>query len=310
MKELKILAVVASLVLVTFYGIEPYAHHVMHPEGKPADFKFSDLKNVDTSLKGDVTAGKESFVNNCTACHSLTADGFDPMMSDADSAAAYGVTPPDLSLAGRIYEKNFLANFIFDPVTATKVEHKYPANGSKVYPMPAYSWMGAQEIMNIVAYLESVSPKAIDEAGLASLAAKEERTLFDVSREQNAEVFKSACGRCHDMKYGGLSATTPKVTIQGYMGSTPPDLSQYIISRGSHYLDGFINNPQEYLHGTGMPRVGLSEQAQAEVIEYMTQVGDPKKTEREELGPKVLLYLLIFAILAYLWKRKIWSEVH
>ena len=49
---------------------------------------------------------------------------------------------------------------------------------------------------------------------------------------------------------------------------------------------------------------------QEEVIAYMEEVGDSKKAERESVGLWVMLYTLVFAILAYLWKRKIWSEVH
>jgi ubiquinol-cytochrome c reductase cytochrome c1 subunit len=59
-----------------------------------------------------------------------------------------------------------------------------------------------------------------------------------------------------------------------------------------------------------MPRVGLTEKAQEEVIAYMEETGDSKKAERENLGLWVMLYTFVFAILAYLWKRKIWSEVH
>ena len=218
MKELKILAVIAVLIGITYYGIEPYAHHIMHPKVAPADFTFKDLNKVDTSLKGDATKGKDLVVANCIACHSITSDGFEPMMSDADSAGAYGVTPPDLSLAGRIYNSDFLANFIADPVSAMDLKHKYPEGGSKVFPMPSYGWMSAQEIMDMVAYLKAIAPVKVAD-----------------TKEEKAKVFDSACGRCHDMAYAGKFASTPKDIIKNYMGSNPPDLSMYIVSRGEHY---------------------------------------------------------------------------
>jgi len=112
------------------------------------------------------------------------------------------------------------------------------------------------------------------------------------------------------MKYAGIEATTPVDVIKAHMGSTPPDLSQYIKSRGEHYLHSFVNDPQLLLKGTAMPRVGLSEKAQEEVITYMEEVGDSKKAERNSLGIWVLGYMVVFAFLAYLWKRKIWEEVH
>ena len=292
MKELKILAIIAALVGITYYGIEPYAHHVMHPEVKAADFTFSDLKNVDTNLTGDVVNGKVLVEANCIACHAIESAGHPAMMPNADAAASYGVVPPDLSSSGRIYDKNYLVNFIFDPVSAMKLSHKYPVGGAKVFPMPAYNWMTPQEIMDVVAYLQSVAPKVAE------------------GKEAHKATFDAACGRCHNMKYAGFEATTPADSLKAYMGATPPDLSQHIKSRKEHYLHSFINDPQVLLAGTSMPRVGLSEKGQEEVIAYMEEIGDSKKAERESTGLWVMLYTFVFAILAYLWKRKIWSEVH
>lgn len=291
MKEFKILAVIAAIVGITYYGIEPYAHKVMHPEVAPADFAFKDLNNVNTSLSGNVENGKALVEANCVACHAIETAGHPAVMSNADSAASYGVVPPDLSHAGRIYDANFLANFIFDPVSALHLQHKYSAESGKQFPMPSYNWMSSQDIMDIVAYFKSIAPKV---EGI----------------EGHKTTFLAACGRCHNMHYAGIEATTPVENIQTYMGATPPDLSQYIKSRGEHYLHSFINDPQLLLHGTSMPRVGLTEEAQEEVIAYMEEVGDRKKAERESLGVWVIGYMVVFAFLAYLWKRKIWSEVH
>jgi ubiquinol-cytochrome c reductase cytochrome c1 subunit len=292
MKEFKILAVLVVLVGVLYYGIEPFAHSVMHPEVAPANFAFDDLKNVDTSSKGNADNGKVLVEANCIACHAIEKAGHLQIMSNADAAAAYGVNPPDLSSAGRIYDQNFLANFIFDPVSAMKLEHKYPAGGAKAFPMPSYNWMKPQEIMDVVAYLQSIAPKVTeDKAG-------------------HEATFKAACARCHTMKYGALEATTPGETLKTYLGTTPPDLSQHIKSRGEHYLHSFINNPQVLLKGTAMPRVGLTEKAQEEVIAYMEEIGDSKKAERESVGLWVMGYAVIFALLAYLWKRQIWKKVH
>jgi len=292
MKEFKILAVIVALVAVTYYGIEPYAHHVMHPAPAPADFTFSDLKNVDTTLSGNVENGKALVEANCAACHSVEKAGLPPLMSDADMAASYGVTPPDLSTSGHLYETNYLANFIFDPVTASNLAHKYPEGGAKVHPMPAYNWMSSQEIMDIVSYLKSIPQEHAEGV------------------EGERADFIDACGRCHGMAYAGIAARTPGEIAKGYLGATPPDLSQYIKSRGKHYLENFINDPQRLLHGTGMPRVGLTEEAQEHVIAYMETIGDSKKAEREDLGWKVMLYMLVFAILALLWKKQIWRDIH
>ena len=45
MRELKILAVVVAFTLITYWGVEPYAHHEMHPEKPAPDYTFKDLTN-------------------------------------------------------------------------------------------------------------------------------------------------------------------------------------------------------------------------------------------------------------------------
>ncbi len=342
MRELKVLAVVVALTLITYWGVEPYAHNEMHPHVDAPNYNFAqadkitseelvadakvllieaqasnnkkDIHSAKETLEyvqnkqkasndfwlatkpaidatGDVANGATLVQANCTACHSIEAIGFPPVMDDASSAAAYGIVPPDLSTAGKLYTADYLAAFIRNPAQAAKVTHKY--EDEAVHPMPNYDWMPAQEIADMVAYLRSIAPKEMT----------------------NKEVFTNACLRCHgikyaDMKNGTMAAKTPKENIKSYMGKIPPDLSQYIRSRSESYLHEFVNDPQKHLEGTAMPRVGLTKDSEDQAITYMQEIGDSKKVEREELGPKFLIYALIFAIFAFLWKASKWRDVH
>ena len=290
MRELKILAVVVVFTLITYWGVEPFAHSQMHPHVEPADYEFKDVDGLN-GLKGNAQNGAVLVQSNCTACHSIEKAGFPPVMDNATAAASYGVVPPDLSSSGLIYNADYLAAFIKNPAKAAKTEHKF--QDGAVHPMPGYDWMQPQEIADMVAYLQSIAPEKMT----------------------NKEVFTDACQRCHGIKYGdmqggSMAAFTPDENIKAYMGKYPPDLSQYIRSRGEGYLHTFINNPQKHLEGTAMPRVGLTEEAETQVIAYMEEVGDSSKKDREELGPKFLVYLVVFAIFAWLWKIKQWREVH
>ena len=290
MRELKILAVVVAFTLVTYWGVEPFAHSQMHPHVDAPDYQFDDVDGL-KGAKGDAAAGAILVQSNCTACHSLETQGFPKLMDDASAAAAYGVTPPDLSTAGKLYNADYLAAFIKNPAKASKVSHKFV--DGRVHPMPNYDWMQPQEIADMVAYLQSIAPKEMT----------------------NKEVFTDACQRCHglkyaDMKKGTMAAKTPTSDIKAYMGKIPPDLSQFIRSRGAEYLHEFVNDPQKHLEGTSMPRVGLTQESEEQVVAYMTEIGDSKKQEREELGPKFLIYLVIFAIFAWLWKAKQWRDMH
>ncbi|MCT7590205.1 c-type cytochrome [Aliarcobacter butzleri] len=342
MRELKILAVVIVLTLITYWGVEPFAHSQMHPHVSPANFNFAagdkesvkegiekaekalaeaekagtekaihsaktdlDVKKTfekeindfwasnEESIKatGDVANGETLVTTNCTACHSIESKGFPQIMDNASAGAAYGVTPPDLGTAGKLYTKEYLVAFVKNPALASKTSHKFV--DGKVHPMPGYDWMPAQDVADIVAYLQSIAPKEMT----------------------NKEVFRDACQRCHDIKYADMkgktmSSFTAHSDIKAYMGKLPPDLSQYIRSRGHEYLETFVNDPQKQLEGTAMPRVGLTEESQKQVVSYLEEVGDSKKVQREELGPKFLIYLVIFAIFAFLWKASKWRDVH
>jgi len=165
-----------------------------------------------------------------------------------------------------------------------------------------------QDLADIVAYLVSIAPKEVSEK----------------------EAFIDACGRCHNLHYDKWSVIgeVPKfkneiekaqfelkkaqyeANLKKYLGTLPPDLSMYIRSRGPEYIEAFVYDPQELLHGTAMPRVGLTKEATEKVIAHLEKVGDRKKEKRNSLGIWVLGYFVIFAVLAYLWKQKIWSELH
>lgn len=283
MRELKILAIVVFFTAVTYWGVEPYAHSQMHPHVAPADFSFKDLEPL--HVKGNIENGQTLVEANCIACHSIKSLGFEAPMRTEDAANAYGVVPPDLSHAGVIYDKNYLAGFLKDPLGTTKLSHKF--GDTKPYAMPSYSFLSEQEIADIVAYLGNIVSTNIS----------------------NKMVFEEACGRCHSMKYDAVKAGTPASFMKSYLGAEAPDLSMMIRSKTSEYLNTFINEPLKMVEGIAMPRVGLTQASQEQVVSYMESVGDRKKAERENLGLKLIGFMAIFTLIAYLWKVQIWKEV-
>ncbi|PAF54128.1 cytochrome C [Helicobacter sp. 13S00482-2] len=285
LKELKILVLLIVVVGVIYWGVEPLAHSIMHPKVAPADYDFKDLEKIDLS-KGDVEKGKKLVTENCTACHGIKSQKIDAPMDNASSAGSYGVVPPDLSNIAAVLDHNFLANFIKNPVKATELSHKF--GDSLPYPMPPYDWMSNDEISDIVAYLAFIAPKELSDK----------------------EVFTQACDRCHSIQYDKMIALTPDADLERYLGTKAPDLSMMIRSRGAKELSVFINNPQKMIPNTPMPRVGLTEEAQKQVINYLEKVGDSKKAQRDSLGIKIMIFFAVMALLAYAWKRRIWSDLH
>ena len=293
MRELKIFAVVAFFTGALYWGVEPFAHTQLHPHVDAPDYTYADTDDVRKGKTGNVAAGKSLIVDQfqCQSCHSMTVDG-----NKIGSSMDLGVMTPDITTAGLIYDERYLAAFIADPAKAAQVEHKF--TDGAMHPMSKFdlNYDGtfgdddAQGVADIVAFLKSIAPKELT----------------------NKEVFVDACQRCHGIKYGDFYGGTmaAKGDVSKYMGTTPPDLSQYIRSRSKGYLHEFINEPGKHLHGTAMPRVGLTLDAENQVVQYMEEVGDSKKPERDALAGPFLGYLVIFAIFALLWKAKIWRQVH
>ncbi len=328
MRELKIAAVVVAFSLLTYYLVEPYAHHEMHKKvdahgveikleshgftydgtddiaeaERKGDSALVDKKKAFwaevsevAKLKGDAVAGEAGFAM-CMGCHT----GANVNMG--------GVIPPSLDHAGRIYDKNYLIALIKDPAMASNVDHKYV--DTMMHPMGSIKSMMSdnQQIADVVAYML-------------------EKKAAEVTPK---EAFAEACVRCHAVRYTKTTqlGETPvfkqekealayqiKVldeqdAVKGYMGTLPPDLSMIIRARGEHFMETFIENPQGQLAGTSMPRVGLNHEGYEKVKEYLTEAGDPSKKAREALGPWVLGFFVIFALLAFLWKKYQWRELH
>ena len=312
-KEPLILAVVVFFTLVTYYLVEPFAHSQMHKHHESEGFKYNDLPAL--TKKGDATRGQELVMGAgaCVGCHGIKVAGMPAPMDPVMAAQSYGVNPPDLSNVGTVFDAKFLSALIKNPAHALMVEHKFDINKGQMHPMVPFYGAGGdidQEVADMVSYLQSIA------------VSKEELT---------PEIaFETACGRCHANHYAKWSQIGETETfkykkdelahqiklleyqdsLKKYMGKLPPDLSIYIRSRGEHYIKTFVENPQNYLKGTAMPRVGVTAESAEKVIEYLEDSGDAKRHERESVGKNVMIYIVIFAILALLWKKQVWRDLH
>lgn len=62
--------------------------------------------------------------------------------------------------------------------------------------------------------------------------------------------------------------------------------------------------------GSGELNAEEYDRAVADLVNYLEYVGEPTKLEARELGTKVIVFLLIFFVLAYLLKKEYWKDVH
>jgi len=47
-----------------------------------------------------------------------------------------------------------------------------------------------------------------------------------------------------------------------------------------------------------------------DIVNFLDYIGEPIKREREQLGIRVIGFLLVFLLMAYLLKKEIWKDVH
>ncbi|RLA09797.1 MAG: cytochrome c1 [Gammaproteobacteria bacterium] len=137
------------------------------------------------------------------------------------------------------------------------------------------------------------------------------------------------------------------VDAKRWLGQAPPDLTLVARSRGADWLFAYltsfhrdaerpwgVNNP--VLPGTTMPAVlsGLQgeqvidEHGQlhqvsegtlsteefdgmvTDLVNFLVYVGEPAKLVRGAMGVKVILFLMLFTLLAYLLKKEYWKDIH
>ena len=48
----------------------------------------------------------------------------------------------------------------------------------------------------------------------------------------------------------------------------------------------------------------------ADLVNFMVYMAEPVQQERKSLGIKVIIFLLFFAVIAYLLKKEYWKDVH
>lgn len=125
-------------------------------------------------------------------------------------------------------------------------------------------------------------------------------------------------------------------------GAYPPDFSLIVKARPGHsdyvysILTGYQDAPADVTLGDGMNynpyfpghQIAMAPPLSADAVEYadgtqatvdqmakdvvsfLAWAGDPYMEQRRQLGVKVILFLVIFTLLLYAVKRKVWADVH
>ena len=86
-------------------------------------------------------------------------------------------------------------------------------------------------------------------------------------------------------------------------------ISRSLVDTGANVIQAAENAYQEVLRQGELSEEEY-DRAIADLVNYMEYVGEPTKLEAHALGYKVMIFLLIFFVLAYLLKKEYWKDVH
>ena len=73
---------------------------------------------------------------------------------------------------------------------------------------------------------------------------------------------------------------------------------------GQELFEGF-----EQIRPGQMPAAQFDEMVR-DIVNFLDYIGEPIKRERETLGIRVIAFLFVFLLIAYLLKKEIWKDVH
>lgn len=73
---------------------------------------------------------------------------------------------------------------------------------------------------------------------------------------------------------------------------------------GNQVFDGFVSVED------GRMTTEQFDRAMADLVNFLVYVGEPAKLERVQMGKYVILYLLIFLVVAYFLKKEYWKDIH
>jgi ubiquinol-cytochrome c reductase cytochrome c1 subunit len=73
---------------------------------------------------------------------------------------------------------------------------------------------------------------------------------------------------------------------------------------GEERFEGF-----ETIHPGTLPAAEFDEVVR-DIVNFLDYIGEPIKRERQQLGIRVIGFLLVFLLIAYMLKKEIWKDVH
>jgi len=101
--------------------------------------------------------------------------------------------------------------------------------------------------------------------------------------------------------------------LEGLQGKQTLHCSKEELLSGEVLIDPLTNERKnECLKSDGSGSMSAEEfdKTVYDLVNFMAYMGEPSRVESEKLGIKVLIFLFIFTIFAYLLKKEYWRDIH
>lgn len=229
-----------------------------------------DKAPIDRTDYASLQRGAKTFMNSCQGCHSLKYTRYNSL------AEGIGITDEEGNLLEDIVKANLL--FVGDKITAP-VLSAMPAKDAE-------AWFG----------------KAPPDLSLVSRSRGID-WLYTYMRSFYKDLSKP--WGVNNLIFPDVGMPHALLNLQGIQEPVYEDKEQVIDGEklikqeivGLKLVKQGTLNPSEY------------DSLVADLVNFLSYVGEPVKLERERIGAFVLGFLGIFLIFAYLLKREFWKDI-
>lgn len=229
-----------------------------------------DKAPIDSSDYASLQRGAKEFINSCQGCHSLKYTRYKSL------AEGIGITDEEGAVLADVVKANLL--FSTDKITD-----------------PVLSAMPAQDA-------ESWFGKAPPDLSLVSRSRGVD-WLYTYMRSFYKDLSKP--WGVNNLVFPDVAMPHVLLNLQGVQ--EPIYQEQEVVVDGEKII-------KKEVVGLKLAKLGTLNPAEydklvADLVNFLSYVGEPVKLERERIGVFVLGFLFIFLIFAYLLKREFWKDI-
>lgn len=241
----------------------------------------------DIHNQASLQRGLQTYMNYCMTCHSLKYQRFERTADDL------GI-PHDLFMANLVFDKNLpIGSLMENSVSTERAKNWFGAAPpdltlvSRLRGGPDWVYTYLKSF-----YVDTSRPLGVNNMVFPNVGMP--HVLMDL---QGTQV-RSECLDLPKIAENGGEMRDPLTSTP----ITEKVCGDEIAARGY--------DPLTIIPGSGQLSADEYDQLAYDLANFLHYVGDPSRSERENLGVYVLFFLAFFFVFAYLLNREYWKDVH